>query len=207
MAPESLLNFNLLLEEYITRYVALFGSINVGGNRLTMADLRHAFEREGLEKVETVVASGNVLFDHDARPSDGLEDMLAHLLQERFDIASFAAVRTAQELAQAIAGNPFAADGQANLVHTLFLSAPVEPASFEALCAAYSGRGPERLASGDRALYIDYVAGVAGSRLSNGFFERRLGCRGTARNARSLARILDKMMSTGHADGSTRRNP
>jgi hypothetical protein len=32
----------------MARYVALFGSINVGGNRLTMADLRAAFEAEGL---------------------------------------------------------------------------------------------------------------------------------------------------------------
>ncbi len=176
----------------MTRYVALFGSINVGGNRLTMADLRHACEREGLENVETVVASGNVLFDYDERPTDGLEDMLAHLLADRFDIDSFAAVRTREELTQVVAGNPFA-DGEANLVHTLFLSGAVDQANFAALCAAYAGRGPERLASGDRALYIDYVGGVAGSRLTNGFIERRLGCRGTARNIRSLARILEKM--------------
>jgi len=168
----------------MTRYIALFGSINVGGNRLTMADLRHAFEREGFENVETVVASGNVLFDYDERPTDGLEEMLAHLLAERFDIASFAAVRTRQELAEAVAGNPFAADGEENLVHVLFLSGPVNLANFEALCAAYAGRGPERLAWGERALYIDYVAGVAGSRLTNGFIERRLGCRGTARSMR-----------------------
>ena len=42
----------------MTRYLALFGSINVGGNRLKMADLRYAFEREEFENVETVVASG-----------------------------------------------------------------------------------------------------------------------------------------------------
>ena len=46
----------------MTRYVALLGSINVGGNRLLMADLREALEREEFEDVETVVASGNVLF-------------------------------------------------------------------------------------------------------------------------------------------------
>jgi uncharacterized protein (DUF1697 family) len=177
----------------MTRYVALFGSINVGGNRLTMADLRHACEREGLENVETVVASGNLLFDYDERPSDGLEDMLGHLLADRFDIDSFAAVRTRAELAQAVTGNPFVADGEESLVHTLFLSGAIGEANFAALCAAYAGRGPERLASGDRALYIDYAAGVGGSRLTNGFIERRLGCRGTARNIRSLTRILAKM--------------
>lgn len=46
----------------MTRYVALFGSINVGGDRLKMADLRYALEREEFEGVETVVSSDNVLF-------------------------------------------------------------------------------------------------------------------------------------------------
>ena len=49
-------------------------------------------------------------------------------------------------------------------------------------------RGP-----GDRALYIDYVEGAGNSRLTGPFIERRLGCKGTARNLRSLHRILAKM--------------
>ena len=51
------------------RYVAFLGSINVGTNRVGMAELRHALEREDFEEVETVVASGNVLFAHDDRPT------------------------------------------------------------------------------------------------------------------------------------------
>ena len=50
----------------MARYVALFGSINVGGNRLTMADLRAAFAAEGFADVETVVASGNLIFSRAA---------------------------------------------------------------------------------------------------------------------------------------------
>lgn len=174
-------------------YVALFGSVNVGGNRLTMADLRYAFEREGFEQVETVVASGNVLFGFDERPSEGLEELFAHMMAERFDIDSFVAVRTRGEVAEAIAANPFAADGDEAQVHTLFLSAQPDPVRFAGLRADHAARGPERLAMGDRALYIDYVDGVGRSKLTNAFIERRLGCRGTARNIRSLARILEKM--------------
>jgi uncharacterized protein (DUF1697 family) len=66
------------------RYLALLGSINVGGNRLTMADLRAAFEAEGFTNVETVVASGNVLFDHPERPEAGLEEKLSQMLRRRF---------------------------------------------------------------------------------------------------------------------------
>ena len=177
----------------MTRYIAFFSGINVGSNRLSMADLRYAFEREGFENVETVVASGNLLFDFDERPTAGLEDMLAHILAERFDIASFAAVRDRDELAHAIENNPFAADGEEKRVHTLFLSGEPEAAAFDRLCADHATRGPERIAAGPRALYVDYANGVGESTLSNAFIERRLKCRVTARNIASLRRILAKM--------------
>ena len=175
------------------RYVAFLGSINVGGNRLTMAELRHALEREDFENVETVVASGNVLFGHDERPTRGLEEKLEHVLRDRFDMTSIAAVRSRNEVAEAIAGNPFAEDGDEKLVHTMFLERDADPAQFRVLVADHEGRGPERLAIGPRALYIDYAGGVGQSRLTGPFIERRLGLRGTARNMRSLRRILAKL--------------
>jgi uncharacterized protein (DUF1697 family) len=174
------------------RYIAFLGSINVGSNRLTMADLRYAFEREEFENVETVVASGNVLFDYDERPTQGLEDLLAHMMAERFDIETFAAVRNVAELREAVEGNPFVAGDPAR-VHTLFLSGEPDGAAFARLAADHALRGPERLAMGPRSLYIDFVNGVGQSRLTNAFIERRLGVRGTARNMRSLRRILEKM--------------
>ncbi len=173
------------------RYLALFGSVNVGGNRLTMAELRSAFEAEGFANVETVVASGNVLFDHPERPDEGLEEKLALMMRERFGFSSVALVRSRDALAAAIMENPFAADGQENFVHTLFLDGPVDPAGFARLEADRTG--PERLAAGDRALHIDYVAGAGESKLVGSFIERRLGRKGTARNLRSMKRILAKM--------------
>ena len=173
------------------RYLALFGSINVGGNRLTMAELRGAFEAEGFANVETVVASGNVLFDHPERPDEGLEEKLSLLMRERFGFGSVALVRSRDALAATIAENPFAADGEEKFVHTLFLDGPVDVPGFDRLEADRTGS--ERLAMGDRALHIDYVAGAGESKLVGAFIERRLGRKGTARNLRSMKRILAKM--------------
>ena len=53
-------------------------------------DLRHALEREDFENVETVIASGNVLFEHEERPSAGLSEKLEYIVQERFDFESVA---------------------------------------------------------------------------------------------------------------------
>lgn len=175
------------------RYVALFGSINVGGNRLTMADLRYAFAREEFEDVETVVASGNVLFSFDDRPTDGLEELFAHMMLARFDMKSFVAVRNVDQIRAAVFENPFHGVGEDNLVHTHFLGCQPSSAQFDALVADHDGRGPETLALGDRALFIDFVDGVGSSRLSGPFMAKRLGCEGTARNMRSLKRIAEKM--------------
>jgi uncharacterized protein (DUF1697 family) len=180
----------------LTRYVAFFGSINVGGNRLTMADLRAAFEMEGFSNVETVVASGNVLFDFAARPTKGLEEKLGRMLADRFGMDSAVCVRDRAEVAAAISENPFAAKGEEKQVHTHFLADQPTKAQFDALIADHKGRGAEQLAPGDRALYIDFVGGVADSKLTTAFLTKRLGCRGTARNMRSLARILAKMESS-----------
>ena len=47
----------------MSRHVALFQGINVGGrNRLAMAELRRLFESLGLTEVVTLVQSGNVVF-------------------------------------------------------------------------------------------------------------------------------------------------
>jgi uncharacterized protein (DUF1697 family) len=175
------------------RYAAFFGSINVGGNRLLMTELREALEREEFEEVETVVASGNVLFSHAERPSEGLSEKLAYVLRERFGIDTFAAVRSREEVQAAIEGNPFKGQGEDKFVHTHFLAGQPTQAQFDKLVADHAGRGREKLALGDRALYVDYVDGAGNSKLTSDFIERRLGCRGTARNLRSLQRILDKM--------------
>ena len=175
------------------RYLALLGAINVGGNRLSMADLRYALEREGFEDVGTVVASGNVLFSFDDRPSGGLAELLAFVIKDRFDIDSFAVVLKRDELQAAIADNPFHGDGEDAKVHTHFVSGDVSREQFDTLCANHAGRGPERLALGERAIHIDYVDGLGNSRLTTPFLEKRLGQRGTARNMRSLKRILEKM--------------
>jgi uncharacterized protein (DUF1697 family) len=176
------------------RYCAFFASMNVGGNRLKMTDLRDALEREDIEDVETVVASGNVLFSFDERPSDGLSEMLAWIVQDRFGFDTFAAVRNADEVRAAFADNPFHGEGEDKLVHTLFLDAPADPAQFAAMVAAYEGRGPERMALGVGEIYVDYVDGVGQSRLTGAFLERRLERRITARNMASLKRIHEKMI-------------
>lgn len=173
------------------RYVALLGSINVGGNRLKMTDLKAALEAEGFANVATVVASGNVLFEHARAGDAALARDIEKIVSERFGIASFAAVRSRDELDRALRNNPFATDGEPRYVHTIFLEEPLQAEAVEAFAAGFDG--PERIAAGGRELFIDYATGVARSRIDQALRKARLiKGRATARNIRSLARILDR---------------
>lgn len=175
------------------RLAALLGSINVGGNRLKMADLRAALEAAGFTNVATVTASGNVLFDWPEEPDGALQTRLEDMLHGKFGIRSFAALRTRAELLSAVDNNPFAGDGEDKFVHTIFLEAPLDTARFAAFAAAYEG--PERIAPGTREFYVDYAGGVGRSLLDPAMKKAKLvQSRATARNVRSIRRIAEAMV-------------
>jgi len=175
------------------RFAALLGSINVGGNRLKMAELKAALEEAGFANVATVVASGNILFDHHDAANAEIEADIAQVVHDRFGIATFACVRSRAELEAALAENPFAGVGEDKFVHVHFLETQPAEAGFAGLVADHAGRGPETIAPGERALHVDYVGGAGASKLTGDFIARRLGCRHTARNVRSLRRIIEAM--------------
>lgn len=176
----------------MTRYVALLGSINVGGNRLKMADLCAAFGEDGFENVATVTASGNVLFDHAQAAGATLEERIGSILADRFGIDTFAVVRSKAELEASLEESPFAGKDEDRFVHVLFLDRQPAGAAFAKLAGDHEGRGNEALAPGTRALHVDYVDGVGRSKLTTAFIEKRLQCRATARNIRSIRRILER---------------
>ncbi len=180
----------------MARYLALLGSINIGENRVKMVDLKAAFAEEGFPDLQTVAASGNVILSDDHEPLY-IEMQCERILADRFGFKSCVMVRTHDQVRTAVNDNPFHGSGPAHgsdkMVHSIFLSQQPDQDRFEALLEEHKGKGSERLALGDRVLYLDYVHGVGVSDLSSKFLERRLGCKGTARNMNSLKNILTKM--------------
>lgn len=180
----------------MARLLALLGSINIGGNRVKMVALKEAFAEEGLDVIATVAASGNVILSDDTEPVY-IETQMERILADRFGFKSCVMVRTRDEVASAIADNPFHGEGPKHgsdkMVHSIFLSQQPKQSAFDELLEAHKSKGSERLALGERVLYLDYVYGVGVSDLSNKYLERHLKVKGTARNMNSLKNILAKM--------------
>jgi uncharacterized protein (DUF1697 family) len=173
------------------RYAAFLARINVGPNQLKMAALRTVLGEAGYANVETVTASGNVLFEHTGETEVGLADDMAALIEAKFGISTFAIVRSRDEVEAAIIANPFHGAREDRFVHTYLVDGQIEPGAFLTLMTDH--KGPERIASGDHAVFIDYVEGAGNSKLTAPFIERRIMRRGTGRNLNSLKRILAAM--------------
>ena len=77
----------------MARYLALLGSINIGGNRVKMVDLKAAFAEEGFRELETVAASGNLILT-DTREPRTIEEHSECILADRFGFKSCVMVRT-----------------------------------------------------------------------------------------------------------------
>jgi uncharacterized protein (DUF1697 family) len=163
----------------VTAFVALLRAVNVGGTgKLPMSDLKEICESLGLRSVRTYIASGNVVFvsrNSEAAVKAGLEKRLETYAGKSVGVL----VRTAAEMAQVLADNPFP-DAAPNRTMAVFLDrAP--PAD---TLAAVRGRNGEQIGLGRREIYIHYGDGMAKSKLVVPAAKT-----GTARNINTVAAL------------------
>ena len=80
------------------RYFALLRGINVGGHRVKMDRLRELVEVLGFERVETFIASGNVIFSSTSRDVHAMEERIARHLKEALGYGVPTFIRSQSEL-------------------------------------------------------------------------------------------------------------
>jgi uncharacterized protein (DUF1697 family) len=173
-------------------YIALLRGINVGGNKMvSMADLRALTESLGFTNVRTLLQSGNLLLDASGgrRSPAALEKQLEAETLKRFKIEVSYLVRTPADLAAVIQANPFPREAAADPSHLLvmFLKSPPAPACIKDLAAVV--KPPEKLHVIGNHAYISYGAGVGTSKLTGAVIEKKLACRGSARNWNTVLKL------------------
>src|ERR1700687_5370585 len=91
----------------MTRYVALLRAVNVGGTgKLAMTELKSMCSDAGFGRVETYIASGNVVFESKAAAARVKAQLEARLLAH-FGKPVGVVVRTASQMVAVLEANPF----------------------------------------------------------------------------------------------------
>jgi uncharacterized protein (DUF1697 family) len=169
--------------------VALLRGINVGGKRkVPMAELRALATRHGWRDVATYVNSGNLVGTVDGEAA-AVATELADALAATFGCEVPVVVRRCAEVERDLAACPFP-DGEPAQVHVGYGQRPV-PATLVQEVARHCAAG-ERVAVRGGVLWIDFVGGVARSKLTSAVLDRVAGTTITLRNlntARAVAAL------------------
>jgi uncharacterized protein (DUF1697 family) len=165
--------------DQVTVFIAVLRAVNVGGTgRLPMSDLKQLCVASGFASVRTYIASGNVVFESagsEAEVKAQLEERLCAYAGKRVGVL----VRTAAEMADVLARNPFPHAAPNRTVAIFLDDAPAPDALSDV-----TGRGAEELQLGLREIYVHYGDGMARSRLSIPAARN-----GTARNMNTVSTL------------------
>ena len=128
----------------VTVYAALLRAINVGGTGIIrMADLKALCAEIGFGDAQTLLQSGNIVFTSRAKAAT-VAEKLASAIEAGHGFRPTVIVRTADELADVIARNPFpeAAEAEPNRLLVSFLAgSPARDAAGRAGGEAILGGG------------------------------------------------------------------
>jgi uncharacterized protein (DUF1697 family) len=174
--------------------VALMRSIVINGQRVKMADARALAERVGGTEVQSVIATGNLLFRSDKAPRV-LERELEAECEAFYGRATEMVVKTAEQWRSLLAANPFpeeAARAPSRLL-VWAMRDPVPDAGIAQLQRrAVGDERVERTPAGDFYVWFG-EAPISGSRMTSGFGLKALGAVGTNRNWNTTVRIAQAL--------------
>lgn len=171
-------------------HVALLRGINVGGkNRVSMAELAALFEAAGCAAVRTFIQSGNALFSAQPALARRLPGEIASRIEKRHGLRVPVILRTAAELRQVAAANPFLGAGaDPKRLHVAFLSAAPGREAVARLDPARSP--PDTFTVHGSEVYLSLPNGVGRTRLTNDYLDRTLGTTSTLRNWNTVLELV-----------------
>ncbi len=174
-------------------HIALLRGINVGGrNKLPMKILAAIFEDLGCRGVRTYIQSGNVVFDATPDLASEIPARVAEAIEERLGLNVPVVTRAAAELRAAADANPFLAeDLDPKTLALVFLADQPDPVRVARLDPDRSP--PDRLAVVGREVYLHLPNGVARSKLTNAYLDSTLATVSTARNLRTVNKLLEML--------------
>jgi uncharacterized protein (DUF1697 family) len=172
------------------KYAAFLRGINVGGKTsIKMEKLRRVFSALGFAGVKTYIQSGNVIFETDEPDEAKLVAEIEQAVEENF-FKTPVMLRSIEEITDAVENNPFAGEEfEDRLFHVVFLSAKLSAEKVEMLLS--NNKESERFAVRGREVYCLLREGAAESLLGKKYIDNNLNTPATARNWRTLKKILE----------------
>lgn len=156
-----------------------------------MDALCQLYESLGFTDIRSYVQSGNVLFRSSGAVSSKLANKIEAEIEKKFGFRPSVILRTAAEMRDAVARNPFHdySGLEPNKFLVTFLAKEPSATAIEKIRAIKAD--PEKLHVRGRELYIYYPNGLARPKMPWTALEKALQVVGTARNWNTVTKLLD----------------
>jgi uncharacterized protein (DUF1697 family) len=175
------------------KYIAFLRAVNVGGhNKIKMDDLKKLVVSLGYRDVETVIQSGNLIFETSERNIKSITDKTEKKLKEFMKKEIKVFVRKNSELLKIVRDNPFGKTKADDKAKTYVFFMYEEPSAGIKI--------PFKSASGDVNVFkkidqnvfiiVNKTPGKASS--PNNLIEKTFGIPATARNWNVVCKIVEK---------------
>jgi len=165
-------------------YISMLRGINVSGQKqIRMVDLKNLYESLGLMNVQTYVQSGNVIFDSPEQDAAKLTETIEAQIKETFGFSVPVLIRTANDFQRIIESHPFTQEDPIRVLVTFLYERP-DQSKWNDL--RLHKDKVDDFALGEQEIFLFCPGGYGTTKLSNTFFEKKLGVIATTRNWKTI---------------------
>lgn len=173
------------------KYAAFLRGINVGGkNKIKMETLREVCGAIGFENVKTYINSGNIIFETRKSENLKLAAKIEAAIAKEFSLSIKVMLRAMSEIEDIIKNNPF--EGQFERekdLHVLFLAEELPVEKCEQLLS--NNNENEMFVVRNCEIFCLLRISVLDSLLGKGYIDKKLKVSATARNWRTVNKVLE----------------
>jgi uncharacterized protein (DUF1697 family) len=173
-------------------FISMLRGINLGShNKVAMPELVRLYTSLGLVNIQVYVQSGNLVFASDQPDAGYLSARIEGEIRSVFGYDVNVFIRDPASFQRLLDRNPFTheRDEDPARLHVTFLFRPPTPAEWSNL--GPSIRDTDEFSTGEQEVFLFCPNGYGRTRLSNSFFERKLGQPATTRNWRTVNALFE----------------
>lgn len=175
------------------KHIAFLKAINVGGHNVKMDYLKKLFEKMGFEKVETFIASGNVVFETKSKGVDSIKKKIETELEKSLGYKVAAFIRTTKELKEIAEHKPFKESDLNNEKNSLYVgflnNQPDKVGQKKVLVLSDEANEFHFI---NKELYWLCRKNFSDSGITGKTLEKTLGMETTIRNSTTIKKMADK---------------
>lgn len=173
------------------KYCAFLRGVNVKGTSMKMAEVMNVFTDAGMKEVSSVLASGNILFSSDKKPSE-LKNILEKSMSEFFDYEAFLFLKNENEISEIVNNNPFTKAEDLHIYAFVGIE-DVETLLMEEFSKSDKAENEKAEIVADTFYWQVQKGNTLGSTFGKVLGKKKLKDKITSRNINTFERILKKL--------------